>query len=111
MCTVCASAYDRLAAVLSHPPSLPRGNSCFLSHTWIPDAAKKMFRSLIVVFPTPHEGSALITRHRGQERAFDSAAALSTAPPSSIGYAAFFSDVKHGGVRPLRDIDVQPLLR
>ena len=55
----------------------------------------KDFGSLVVVFSTPHEGGVLLTCHRGQECAFDSAAALSTAPPSSIGYAAFFSDVEH----------------
>ncbi|KAI0302514.1 hypothetical protein BC826DRAFT_965854 [Russula brevipes] len=33
--------------------------------------------------------------HRGQEWSFDSAAELSTAPPCSIGYVAFFSDVEH----------------
>ena len=60
-------------------------------------SSQKTFGSLIVVFPTPHEGGTLITRHRGQEWVFDSAAALrlSTTPPSSICYVAFFSDVKH----------------
>ncbi len=54
-----------------------------------------MFGSLVVVFPTPHEGGALHLRHRGQEWMFDSATALSTARPSSVGYIAFFSDVEH----------------
>jgi hypothetical protein len=54
-----------------------------------------MFGSLVLVFPTPHEGGALLIRHRGQEWSFDSATELSTAPPSSIGYVAFFSDVEH----------------
>jgi hypothetical protein len=54
-----------------------------------------MFGSLVLVFPTPHEGGALLIRHRGQEWSFDSAAELSAAPPSSIGYVAFFSDVEH----------------
>ena len=54
-----------------------------------------MFGSLVVVFPTPHEGGVLLTRHRGREWAFDSAADLSAAPPSSIGYAVFFSDIEH----------------
>jgi hypothetical protein len=67
----------------------------FLQATRGYSRSQKMFGSLIVVFPTPHEAGALIIRHRGQEWAFDSAAALSTMPPSSIGCAAFFSDVKH----------------
>jgi hypothetical protein len=54
-----------------------------------------MFGSLVLVFPTPHEGGALLVRHRGTEWTFDSATELSAAPPSSIGYAAFFSDVEH----------------
>jgi hypothetical protein len=54
-----------------------------------------MFGSLVVVFPTPHEGGAVHLRHRGQEWTFDSAIALSTARPSSVGYIAFSSDVEH----------------
>jgi hypothetical protein len=54
-----------------------------------------MFGSLVVVFPTPHEGGALVFRHRGEEWTFDSSAVLSAARPASIAYAAFFSDVEH----------------
>jgi hypothetical protein len=54
-----------------------------------------MFGSLVVVFPTPHEGGALVFRHRGEEWTFDSSAVLSAAEPASIAYAAFFSDVEH----------------
>jgi hypothetical protein len=35
-----------------------------------------MFGSLVIVFPTPHEGGALLLRHRGQEWIFDSDQAL-----------------------------------
>ncbi|KAI0299609.1 hypothetical protein BC826DRAFT_864330, partial [Russula brevipes] len=68
--------------------------SFFKPHVDTP-RGEKMFGSLVLVFPTPHEGGALLIRHRGQEWSFDSAAELSTAPPSSIGYVAFFSDVEH----------------
>jgi hypothetical protein len=54
-----------------------------------------MFGCLVIVFPTSHEGGALVIRHRGQEWTFDSSAALSAAGPSSIACAAFFSDVEH----------------
>jgi hypothetical protein len=54
-----------------------------------------MFGSLVVAFPTPHKGGDLLLRHHGQEWTFDSAALLSVAPPSSIAYAAFFSDIEH----------------
>jgi len=41
---------------------------------------------IIVVFQMPHEGGVLITRHRGQEWPFDTAAAaaLSATPPFSV---------------------------
>jgi hypothetical protein len=54
-----------------------------------------MFGSIVIVFPTSHEGGALVLRHRGQEWTFDSSTALSAALPTSIAYAAFFCDVEH----------------
>ena len=38
-----------------------------------------MFGSLVVAFPTPHEGGALLLRHRGQEWTFDFASVLAAA--------------------------------
>jgi hypothetical protein len=54
-----------------------------------------MFGSLVIVFPTPHEGAALFLRHRGQEWGFDSGKALAAEREPSIGYVAFFSDIEH----------------
>ena len=54
-----------------------------------------MFRSLVIVFPTLHEGGALLLRHRGHEWIFDSGQALAAKDTPSIGYAAFFSDIEH----------------
>jgi hypothetical protein len=55
-----------------------------------------MFGSLVIVFPSPHEGGALLLRHRGQEWTFDSGEALAAANDQpSIGYVAFFSDIEH----------------
>jgi hypothetical protein len=54
-----------------------------------------MFGSLVVVFPTHHEGGALLLRHRGQEWIFDSDQAPAAKCQPSIGYVAFFSDVEH----------------
>lgn len=55
-----------------------------------------MFGSLVIVFPTPHVGGALILRHDGREWVFDSGKLLSDPGlPPSIAYAAFFSDVDH----------------
>jgi hypothetical protein len=54
-----------------------------------------MFGSLVIVFPTPHEGGALLLRHRGQEWIFDSDQALAAKRQPSIGYVAFFSNVEN----------------
>ncbi|KAF8479494.1 hypothetical protein DFH94DRAFT_743949, partial [Russula ochroleuca] len=54
-----------------------------------------MFDSLVIVFPTPHEGKTLLLRHRGQEWIFDSDQAPAAKCQPSIGYVAFFSDVEH----------------
>jgi hypothetical protein len=54
-----------------------------------------MFGSLVVVFPTPHEGGALFLRHHGHEWTFDSGQALAAVDQPTIGYVAFFSDVEH----------------
>lgn len=63
-----------------------------------------MFASLVLVFPTRHEGGMLTFRHKGEEWTFDSGKELAAsldnvadaAPDeASIGFAAFFSDVEH----------------
>ncbi|KAI0293290.1 hypothetical protein B0F90DRAFT_1763795 [Multifurca ochricompacta] len=73
------------------------GSSFFKSYvdTPPPDGKKKMFGSLVIVFPTPHEGGTLRLRHHGQEWTFDSALELAGVRTPTIGYIAFFSDVKH----------------
>jgi hypothetical protein len=68
--------------------------SFFKPHVDTP-RSEKMFGSLVVVFPTPHEGGALFLRHRGQEWIFDSGQALAAVDQPTIGYVAFFSDVEH----------------
>ncbi|KIM90260.1 hypothetical protein PILCRDRAFT_811978 [Piloderma croceum F 1598] len=54
-----------------------------------------MFGSLVVVFPTTHEGGALILRHGKKEWTFDSAKEIFEQSQLSIGYIAFYSDVEH----------------
>jgi hypothetical protein len=68
--------------------------SFFKPHVDTP-RSEKMFGSLVVVFPTPHEGGALFLRHHGHEWIFDSAQALTGVDQPTIGYAAFFGDVEH----------------
>ncbi|KAI0291804.1 hypothetical protein B0F90DRAFT_1774621 [Multifurca ochricompacta] len=56
---------------------------------------KKLFGSLVIVFPTAHEGGTLHLRHRGQEGIFDSGLELAKLRTPTIGYIAFFSDIEH----------------
>ncbi|KAH9984429.1 hypothetical protein BJV77DRAFT_1037700, partial [Russula vinacea] len=56
---------------------------------------RNMFGSLVIVFPTPHEGGALRLYHRGQEWIFDSDQALAAKGKPSIGYVTFFNDIEH----------------
>ncbi|KAI0256444.1 hypothetical protein BJV78DRAFT_1172343 [Lactifluus subvellereus] len=72
----------------------PDKGSFFRPHVDTP-RNENMFGSLVVVFPTPHAGGALLLRHHGQEWKSDSASMLEVAQPSSVAYAAFFSDVEH----------------
>ena len=69
----------------------------FKSHKDTP-RAENMFGSLVVVFPTPHQGGALVLRHGGREWMFDSSAILDNpdmTPTPSVAFVAFFSDVEH----------------
>jgi hypothetical protein len=54
-----------------------------------------MFGSLVVVFPTPHEGGNLILRHRGEEWTFDATEVSPDAEAPAIAYIAFYSNVDH----------------
>ncbi|EMD36611.1 hypothetical protein CERSUDRAFT_156346 [Gelatoporia subvermispora B] len=54
-----------------------------------------MFGSLVLIFPTMHDGGLFQLRHEGEEWCFDSGKVLAASDTPSIGYAAFFSDVEH----------------
>ena len=55
-----------------------------------------MFGSLVIIFPSPHDGGALLLRYRGQDWTFDFGKSLTAAQHQpSIGYVAFFSDTEH----------------
>ncbi|KAF7313121.1 Fe2OG dioxygenase domain-containing protein [Mycena kentingensis (nom. inval.)] len=73
--------------------------SFFHAHKDTP-RAENMVGSLVVIFPTEHEGGALKLQHAESRWAFDSAAQLKGHRESSegapaIAYVAFFSDVSH----------------
>ncbi|KAK0219383.1 hypothetical protein EDD85DRAFT_1028980 [Armillaria nabsnona] len=59
--------------------------------------AENMMGSLVIVFPTPHEGGSLVLRQDGQEWTFSAERMLaeSTAEAPVISYIAFYSDVEH----------------
>ncbi|KAI5895271.1 uncharacterized protein SCHCODRAFT_054722 [Schizophyllum commune H4-8] len=83
-------------------------DSFFKPHKDTP-RSKSMFGSLVIVFPTPHEGGALVLREGDREWTFDYAAELAPAPELSlsqaaetdepqdpkIAYIAFFGDIEH----------------
>ncbi|KAL1696781.1 hypothetical protein GGG16DRAFT_120992 [Schizophyllum commune] len=67
-------------------------DSFFKSHKDTP-RSERMFGSLVVVLPTPHEGGALVLREDGREWTFDYAAEIANA--TKIAYVAFFGDIEH----------------
>ncbi|KAK7057985.1 Fe2OG dioxygenase domain-containing protein [Favolaschia claudopus] len=66
----------------------------------LPHNRTTVIGSLMVIFPTPQVGGALILEHRGSILTFDCAAELATAK-SSVAYVAFYGDVKYA-FEPLR---------
>jgi len=69
-------------------------DSFFKSHKDTPRGIS-MFGSLVIVYPTPHDGGSLVFRHMDKEWTFDSAKAISEQGDPCIAYAAFYSDVEH----------------
>jgi hypothetical protein len=56
-----------------------------------------MFGSLVIFYPTQHQGGALIMRQlqNDEEWSFNSSKILSESQEPRIGYAAFYSDIEH----------------
>lgn len=53
---------------------------------------KGVFGSLLIVYPTPHEGGALVLKHGDHEWSFDHSLELAAAHEPSIGYVALLDD-------------------
>ena len=66
----------------------------FKAHVDTP-RTEAMFGSLVVVFPTIHEGGSLLFKHGGKEWSFESAKTASTSSNPQAAFVAFFSDVEH----------------
>ena len=54
-----------------------------------------MVGSLVVVYPTPHQGGELVLRHKGREWAIDENTLNHSQSSTSIAYVAFYSDIEH----------------
>ncbi|KAK7689985.1 hypothetical protein QCA50_006626 [Cerrena zonata] len=57
--------------------------------------SETMFGSLVLIYPTIHEGGALTLRDCDKEWSFDSAQAVRDTSDPEIGYVIFYSDVEH----------------
>lgn len=68
--------------------------SFFKAHRDTPRGTN-MFASLVIVYPTKHEGGALVFRHEGKEFRFDSATEIQQAGVPSMAFVAFYSDMEH----------------
>ncbi|KAF8636133.1 hypothetical protein AX17_003765 [Amanita inopinata Kibby_2008] len=68
--------------------------SFFKAHRDTP-RGERMFGSLVVFYPTPHEGGALIMRKDDKEWIFESPKELAEHNEPRIGYVALYSDVEH----------------
>ncbi|KAJ7186428.1 hypothetical protein C8R46DRAFT_1272968 [Mycena filopes] len=68
--------------------------SFFKGHKDTP-RGETMIGSLVVVFPTAHNGGALSLEHGGTTWTFDSVAELAAARGPALAYVAFYSDVTH----------------
>lgn len=73
----------------------PTGQDAFFKTHKDTLRSEEMIGSLVLVFPTKHEGGSLILRDDGQEWTFDSAKAVNKHEGPCIGYVALYSDVEH----------------
>ncbi|KAI6111169.1 hypothetical protein F5141DRAFT_1112871 [Pisolithus sp. B1] len=70
-------------------------DSFFKAHKDTP-RSETMFGSLVVVFPTPHQGGEFVLRQDGHEWVIDFAKMIpDTAEKACVGYVSFFSDIEH----------------
>ena len=54
-----------------------------------------MFGSLVVIYPTAHEGGELVFHHGDHEWKFDANSLTASQPSPSLAYVAFYSDIEH----------------
>ena len=54
-----------------------------------------MLGSLVVIYPTAHEGGELVLRHTDHEWKFDAKSLIASQSSPSLAYVAFYSDIEH----------------
>jgi hypothetical protein len=54
-----------------------------------------MLGSLVIIYPTAHEGGELVLRHKGHEWKFDANSLTVSQSSPSLAYIAFYSDIEH----------------
>ncbi|PCH40469.1 hypothetical protein WOLCODRAFT_162377 [Wolfiporia cocos MD-104 SS10] len=69
-------------------------DSFFKAHKDTP-RAEDMFDSLVIAFPTAHEGGSFILRQGTEEWTVDSARMVADRTKPCVAYIAFYSDVEH----------------
>ena len=90
---ILAVEYPRVSFRLTSLCPLDKG-SFFKSHKDTPRGTD-MLGSLVVIYPTVHEGGELALRHKGQEWKFDANSLTSSQSSPSLAYVAFYSDIEH----------------
>jgi len=58
-----------------------------------------MLGSLVVIYPTAHEGGELVLRHKDREWKFDAKSLTASQSSPSLAYVAFYSDIEHEVVK------------
>ena len=54
-----------------------------------------MLGSLVIIYPTAHEGGELVLRHKDHEWKFDANSLTASQSSPSLAYIAFYSDIEH----------------
>jgi hypothetical protein len=69
-------------------------DSFFKAHKDTPRGTD-MLGSLVVIYPTAHEGGELVLRHKDREWKFDANSLTASQSSPSLAYVAFYSDIEH----------------
>jgi hypothetical protein len=69
-------------------------DSFFKAHKDTPRGTD-MLGSLVIIYPTAHEGGEFVLRHKDREWKLDTNSLISLSHPPSLAYVAFYSDIQH----------------